>query len=181
MQIQVGKYALTPAKLIAGTVGSYGFEQMQLLFDPFWEPLAKKIVFETEDGTHISLLVEEEQEIVVPPEVCRSAGVCRFAVVGYEEEKVIITLAGELLVLPTISPEGDPPEEVTPSITTQILDRLDRIGRECNQLWQALYRLREEVFVAANEKNPSIRGIPRVEERRIRKTAAEQQRPAPSD
>jgi hypothetical protein len=49
MQIHVGKYALTPDKTVAGTVGSYGFERMKLVFDPFWESLTKRIVFETAD------------------------------------------------------------------------------------------------------------------------------------
>ena len=171
MQIQVGKYALTPETMIAGTAGSYGFEHLSLQFDPFWDTLSKKLVFETEDGQRTEVLVDDA-EIPLPREVTRSAGVCRFAVVGYEEEKIVITLAGELLVLDTISSEGAPAEEVTPSLFSQILTQLERLKQECNQLWQALCRLREDAFVAKQKSSP-VRGIPRVEERRFKETAVD--------
>jgi hypothetical protein len=180
MQIHVGKYALTPDKTVAGTVGSYGFERMKLVFDPFWESLTKRIVFESADGECVSLVLDADAEIVLPREVTRCAGVCRYAVVGYEGEKIIITLAGELMVLETLPSEGDAPEKTTPSITAQILERLERLGKECRELWQALYHLQERLF-SNNEKIPPARGRPpRTEETRIKGTEKEKSAPAPA-
>lgn len=137
MKVSVGKYALTPSKLLAGTVGSYGFERLRFVFDDFWRPLTKRILFAPPEGKQISLLLTSD-EVTLPREVCRTEGVCRFALVGSEGERVIVTLTGELFVLQTLPLEGDAPEDATPSLLDQILVRVQHAEAS---LAEALERL----------------------------------------
>ena len=141
MNVRVGKYAITPARLLAGTAGSYGFETLRFSFDEVWRPLTKRILFAPPEGEQISLLLPPNEEITLPREVCRSAGICRFAIVGYEEEKVILTLTGELFVLDTLKDEGKDAESVTPTVAVALMERIHRLEVEQKQLWQALYTL----------------------------------------
>ena len=54
MKINVNQYSLSPAHLLAGTKGSYGFETLELTFSGEWEGLGKMIIFETPTGKTLS-------------------------------------------------------------------------------------------------------------------------------
>lgn len=45
MKLKINYYGLEPRRFIAGTVGSYGFEEMDLTFSAEWKTLSKKVVF----------------------------------------------------------------------------------------------------------------------------------------
>ena len=157
MKLRVGKYAISPPKMVAGTKGSYGFEELEFLFDPFWDTLCKRIVFECgEERQRVSLWIEEGKPLLLPREVTATAGVCRFSVIGYRNERIIITLAGELIVLDTLTPEGTEPVPPSPDLLAQLAARLDTLGREQQALWQAMYELQKRIStVREQRKGPS--------------------------
>lgn len=113
MKINVNQYSLSPAHLLAGTKGSYGFETLELTFSGEWEGLGKKIIFETPSGKTVSKLYTTGA-VDIPAEVMKERGKTRFAVVGVQGNRTILSVSGTLDVLDTLS-DADAQESETPT------------------------------------------------------------------
>ncbi len=125
LKVEVNYYSVSPSRFIAGTAGSYGFEQIELSFSSEWESLDKKLVFQTPSGRSVSVLYLGEP-VDIPSEVMAQRGVSKFAVVGYEGERVLISVSGELDVLGALDSEADNARTPTPSEIAQVLEVMER-------------------------------------------------------
>ncbi len=118
MKLNINYYTLEPRRFIAGTVGSYGFEEMELTFSEEWKSLSKKVVFyPAGGGTPVQVLYSGA--FLIPAEAYAKRGVCRFAVVGYQGNKVLITATGEMDILEALPAEATDAVPPTESEITQ--------------------------------------------------------------
>ena len=114
IEIYADKYTLCPAEINVGTRGSYGVDRIKFSFSDDWSGLAKKITFYP-SGKGISVFIDNEQlqnGIVVPVEVMKQVGDCRFVVSGTKTngetlDKSIVSLSGVARVSSTLKPEGE--------------------------------------------------------------------------
>ena len=121
MKIKVDYFTMSPSRFIAGTLGSYGFENIELEFSDEWSGLGKKLVFYPKGKDPVSVVYSGEP-VRIPYEVMSTRGVSKFAVVGYEGERTLITVSGQIDVLNTLEPEGSNTVEPTQSEMMQVLD-----------------------------------------------------------
>lgn len=126
MEIFVDEYAISPRRFIAGTKGSYGFCTLNFKFGSEWDGLAKKITFYPLDGSGAVYLIISDNEVKVPAEIMRCAGVNKYVISGCRDGDVLISVAGEIDVLNSLSPDGDPAQEPTPTQMEQVLDMMQR-------------------------------------------------------
>ena len=124
MEIFVDEYAISPRRFIAGTKGSYGFCTLNLKFSSEWEGLAKRITFYPLDGSGAVYLIISGDEVRIPAEVMRCAGVSKYVISGCMDENVLISVTGEIDVLNSLCPDGEPAEEPTPSQMAQVLSMM---------------------------------------------------------
>ena len=124
MRIRVDAYSLTPSSLVVGTAGSYGIPKLECSFSPEWEGLSVKASFYAGEEDYVVIL-NEAGEATVPAEVMAEAGEYPFLISGSRGSDVIVSLAGKLVVLPTLEPAITPPESPTPSEMAQIYDMLE--------------------------------------------------------
>lgn len=120
MKLKINYYGLEPRRFIAGTVGSYGFEEMDLTFSAEWKTLSKKVVFYPAGGGTPVQVVYTGKPFLIPAEAYSARGICRFAVVGYLDEKVLITATGEMDILEALPAEASEAVTPTPSEVAQI-------------------------------------------------------------
>ncbi len=126
MEIFVDEYAMTPRRFIAGTRGSYGFCTLNFKFSSEWDGLAKKITFYPLDGSGAVYLIISDDEVKVPAEVMRCAGVNKYVLSGWRDEDVLISVTGEIDVLNSLSPDGEPAEEPTPTQMEQVMTMMQK-------------------------------------------------------
>ncbi len=124
MKLKVSYYSLSPSRFIAGTVGSYGFEKLEFEFGKEWKELGKKVVFYPNGGEPVSVVYAGEP-IDIPPEVMSKRGISKFCVVGYKDEKIFISVSGELDVLGALSPEAENSVPPTESEVSQIFNMMN--------------------------------------------------------
>ena len=105
MKIKVDNYSVNPSRFIVGTKGSRSVEYMDFSFSREWELMDKSIVFKSPSGKRECVRWNGEP-ICVPDCVMSEAGISSFAVMGTKNEKIKMTLAGELYVLDTVSIEN---------------------------------------------------------------------------
>ena len=125
LKIEVNYYSVSPSRFIAGTAGSYGFEKLEAVFSPEWSSLSKKIVFQTPSGRSVSVLYFDEP-IDIPSEVMAERGVSKFAIIGYEGEKVLVSVSGELDVIGSLCADAEEAQAPTPSEVAQVIEIMER-------------------------------------------------------
>ena len=126
MEIYVDEFALTPKRFIAGTKGSYGFCTMCFRFGAGWDGLAKKVTFYPLDGSDPVYLIVTDGKVEIPQEIMRCAGVNRYVISGCKNEDVLISITGEIDVLDSLSPDGVPAREPTPTQMEQVMTMMQR-------------------------------------------------------
>ena len=125
MQINANYYSVTPSRFIAGTVGSYGIEKLEIKFSEEWEGLAKKVVFYPPDAESVGVIYNSEP-IYIPMEVMKRRGKTRYAIIGYRDEKRLITVCGEIDVLGTLEDTVNASYVPTPDEMTQVLTYMQK-------------------------------------------------------
>ncbi len=126
MKINVNAYSVTPAQLIAGTRGSYGFEVLEFSFSEEWQGLAKKVIFETPSGISVCK-VYTGTPIEIPAEVMKERGKSRFSVAGYSDNRTIYTVSGTLDVLNTLEDSDTGANAPTPETVAQVLGAMQTV------------------------------------------------------
>ena len=126
LRIKVNKYSLTPNWFIAGTKGSYGFEQLELVFGKEWDELAKLVTFFPKSLPPVTVIYNDEP-ILIPNEVTSVSGSGKFIVSGVNEASTLISVTGTYTVLDTESPGGDEAVTPTPSELSQVLTIMQRV------------------------------------------------------
>ncbi|MGM9683954.1 MAG: collagen-like protein, partial [Eubacteriales bacterium] len=124
MQIKADYYSLSPSRFLAGTKGSYGFEKLELSFSEEWEGLSKKLVFYTPSGVSVCV-VYADSPVYIPQEVFAERGCTKYAVIGYDGNRTLISVSGEIDVLSTLEDTDDESIPPTESETAQILSYMN--------------------------------------------------------
>ena len=133
MKLRVDYYSVSPNRFVAGTKGSYGFETMELEFSSEWEGLGKKIVFSPPTGDSVSVIYEGSP-IPIPYEVMSKRGVSRFAVVGSDGDKILLSVSGRIDVLETLPADADNSIPPTPEEMQKVLGIMEETSRTARQL-----------------------------------------------
>ncbi len=124
MEIFLDEFAMAPKRFIAGTKGSYGFCTLDFKFSGEWNGLTKKATFYPRDGSGAVCLLIGDGPLKIPKEVMVCEGVNRYVVSGSRGEDILISVTGEIDVLNSLSPDGVPAEEPTPSQMQQVFDMM---------------------------------------------------------
>ena len=125
MQINANYYSITPSRFIAGTRGSYGMERLEISFSPEWDGLSKKVVFYPSGEETVSVIYAGEP-IYVPAEVMRVRGRSHYAIIGYDGERKLISVTGEIDVLGALEDTDTVASYVpTPSEMEQVLSYMN--------------------------------------------------------
>ncbi len=101
MKIKVDGCFLTPARIIAGTKGSFDTVRVELCFGKDWEGLDKSVVFHTPTGKNVRVSCDDGR-LRIPDEVMATRGKSSFAVIGKDGGKRKTTLPCELYVLNSV-------------------------------------------------------------------------------
>lgn len=121
MKISVNYYSVTPRRFIAGTRGSYGIEKLEIAFSKEWNGLTKRVVFYPPDAEPVGVMYSSEP-INIPMEVMRSRGKTKYAVIGYKDEKKLVTVSGEMDVLGALDDTENESLLPTPDEMAQVFD-----------------------------------------------------------
>ena len=133
MQITANYYSILPRKFIAGTKGSYGIEELEIRFSEEWEGLSKKIVFYPPEGEAVSVIYDGSP-VLIPNEVMSVRGRTKYAIVGYKDDKRLLTVSGEIDVLNTLDDVENPAQKPTPSEIEQVLIYMQNAVDTANSL-----------------------------------------------
>lgn len=98
---------MTPSRIVGGTRGSYGIEEIGLELGEGWGGLAVLVSFYPQEGDPVAVNYTG-QPFYLPAEVMACGGTSRFVVSGYRDEKVLITTEGLIRVLDTKLPAENP-------------------------------------------------------------------------
>ena len=120
MKISANYYTISPRKFIAGTKGSYGMEKLEISFSEEWSALSKKVIFYPPNSEAVSVIYNGIP-IDIPNEVMRVRGRTKYAIVGYEGRKKLLTLSGEIDVLNTVEDTDTSSQRPTQSEISQVL------------------------------------------------------------
>ena len=123
MQISANYYSVLPPRFIAGTRGSYGIEQLEIIFSEEWKGLTKKVVFYPPDCDPIAVFYESDP-ISIPFEVMKVRGKTKYAIMGYDGNRKLVTVTGEIDVLTSLDDTDFAAQIPTPSEMMQVLSHM---------------------------------------------------------
>ncbi len=133
MNISANYYTITPRKFIAGTKGSYGIETLEISFSEEWSGLGKKVIFYPPEGEAVSVIYDGTP-FCIPQEVMNVRGRTKYAIVGYDGDKKLLTVSGEIDVLGTLDDVENPEQKPTPSEMAQVLTYMQQAVDTANSL-----------------------------------------------
>ena len=133
MKISANYYSVTPPRFIAGTKGSYGIEKLEIVFSGEWDGLSKKIVFYPPDSAPVGVIYSHSP-IDIPIEVMRTRGRSKYAVIGYKDEKKLVSVSGEIDVLGTLDDTDNSAILPTPDEMAQVLNLMQKAIDEARSL-----------------------------------------------
>ena len=111
-----------PALLDFGTAGSYGIEQLRLVPEDLWQGLDITVTFAPPTGAGVTVQPGADMTVPVPAEATVSTpGRGLVTVVGYKAGVKIISQSIPYRLTRHGEVDADPPAEMTPSVTQQIL------------------------------------------------------------
>ena len=120
MKISANYYSITPRRIIAGTKGSFGIEKLEIEFGEEWNGLSKRVVFYPPNSEPVGVIYASEP-IDIPVEVMRKRGRTKYAVMGYRDDKKLVTVSGELDVLAALDDTEHESLSPTPDEMAQVL------------------------------------------------------------
>ncbi len=123
MQINANYYSISPPRFIAGTKGSYGIEKLEIVFSAEWDGLIKKVLFYPPKSDPVSVLYELGP-IDIPAEVMNVRGRTKYAVIGYKDEKILVSVSGEIDVLGTLDDTDKSAVRPTPTEIAQVIEHM---------------------------------------------------------
>ena len=121
MKISANYYSITPRRFIAGTKGSFGIEKLEIAFSEEWNGLVKRVVFYPPDSEPVGVIYASEP-IDIPVEVMSKRGKTKYAVVGYKDEKKLVTVSGEMDVLSALDDTEHESLLPTPDEMAQVME-----------------------------------------------------------
>ena len=123
MKISANYYSVTPRRFIAGTRGSYGIEKLEISFSEEWNGLTKRVVFYPPASEPVGVMYASGP-IDIPMEVMRTRGKTKYAVIGYKDEKKLVTVSGEMDVLGTLDDTEHSALKPTPDEMAQVMEHM---------------------------------------------------------
>lgn len=127
MLIKATNYSLSPRRFIAGTKGSYGIETLDFEFSNEWDGLAVTVTFfpSGESGEAVTAVFSRGTPILLPSEVTAEAGIVKYTVNGYCDEKRLVSVTGYIDVLNAETGEGKNVSTPTASEMSQVLTMMN--------------------------------------------------------
>lgn len=122
-KIELVEYAArTETPFCLGTAESYGVERLQFVRGPGWENLALTATFHPPRGADpVYVRIDAEDTADVPPEATAIGGVGELIIAGYQDGVRRCSCSVRYRVENHAPVGGDPPADLTPSLTQQIL------------------------------------------------------------
>ena len=107
--------------------GDVQTDKIHFEFCPKWNGMVKTAVFYRDGVEPINRLIDENDEVIIPPEVLKDSGVFWFGVLGVKDNCKKTSEAIKYKLKKGATDGRDIPEP-TPDIYTQIITRLDNMG-----------------------------------------------------
>ncbi len=107
MLFHVEKYAISPRTVTIGTMGSYGFETVELELSAAYDDLEIRLCFyppSCGDGEGVTLFYTRGSSVPIPAEVTKTSGYAAMIVVGRRDGATIISQTAQLFVEHTHKP-----------------------------------------------------------------------------
>lgn len=109
-------------QLCLGTAESYGVEHLRFVRGLGWENLALTATFHPPRGADpVQVRINAEDTVDVPPEATAVGGVGELIITGYQDGVRRCSCGVRYQVDNHATVGGDPPSDLTPSLTQQIL------------------------------------------------------------
>lgn len=110
------------------TSGDVQSDEVHFTFCPKWDGMIKTAVFYRNEGETYSVLVDEDNNCIIPQEVLKEEGTFYFGVFGIKDNSVKTSEILRYKVKKGAITEGTKIPDPTPDIYSQILAKIDEAG-----------------------------------------------------
>ena len=125
-EIHLDRYTPTPAKIMLGTCGSYGVEQVKLVPGDGWGGLDMVCTWHPPMADPVRMLVPEGGVVDVPPEATARSGIGTLVVAGMADGVLLASCDVEYRVRRQSGVAGKPADEPTPDLVQQVVGAANR-------------------------------------------------------